>query len=209
MIIDIASTAWSWIDIYRLCIGFVCPRPIALVSTRAPAPDDRTNLAPFSFYNMVSANPPVVIFCTGRRRDGGEKDSLVNARASGEFVVATVTHEIGERMARAAADLPYGDSEFDFAPFTPLPASKVRAPLVKEAPINIECKLRQIVSTGDKPGSSSVVFGDIAAIHVDEKLLDASGKQVDPHRLQAVGRLGGQWYSTVTAPYELTIPESR
>lgn len=203
MYIDVRADAWDYRDLYRLCISFVTPRPIALVATVSA--DGRTNLAPFSFYNMVCANPPVVMFCPGLKRDLRPKDSYVNVEATGEFVVATVDEPIAQRMVDCAADLPYGESEFALSGLTPAPARLVRAPLVKESPINLECTLREVVRIGEGPGSSRVVFGNIAAIHVRDDLLSGDGT-VDPRRLRTVGRLGGQWYCNVTAPYEMAIP---
>lgn len=204
MLIDVTSEN-DWVSIYHLCISFINPRPIALVSTVSP--DGKPNLAPFSFYNMVSARPPVVIFCPGLTRDGAEKDSLVNAKATGEFVIATVTSDIAARMASCAANLPYGESEFAFSGLTPTAASRVTPALVSEAKVNIECKLREIVTTGSEAGSSSVVFGDVLVIHVADEVLDEQRRQVDPNKLRTVGRLGGQWYCDVTDPYEIKIPK--
>lgn len=204
MFVDIASGQLDWIGVYRLCTGFVNPRPIALVSTISP--DGKHNLAPYSFYNMISANPPVVVLGPSLRRDGSSKHTLINVEATREFAIATVTEDIGPQMAKCAADLAYGESEFEFSGLTPAPASKIKAPLVKEAKANLECTLRQVIRTGDQPGSAAIVLGDIVAIHVDDAVLDAEG-QVDPHKLRTVGRMGGQWYCNVTAPYELQIPK--
>ncbi len=205
-VFDLIAGDLDWRDTYHLCIGFINPRPIALVSTIAP--DGRTNLAPFSFYNMVSANPPLVIFCPGLNRDGRPKDSLINVEKTHEFVVATVVPDIAMPMAATAASLPYGQSEFEFSGLTPAPARHVRAPLVKEAPVNIECRLHQIVRSGDGPGASSIVFGRIVAIHIDPALLDEHG-HVDPRRLTTVGRLGGPYYADANDPYELKIPKGQ
>ena len=204
MYIDVTAGPTDWRRIYRLCIGLINPRPIALVSTMSP--DGKHNLAPFSFYNMISANPPVVVFGPSLRRDKSRKDTLINIAATKQFVVATVTADIGPKAVRCGADLAYGLSEFEFSGLTPAPATKVKPPLVKEAKANIECTLRQIITTGDQPGSGSVTLGDIVAIHVDDQVLDANGV-VDPHRLPTVGRLGGNRYCTVTDPYELDIPK--
>lgn len=204
MYIDLGVAGRDYRDLYRLCISFITPRPIALVSTISR--EGRHNLAPFSFYNMVCANPPVVMFCPGLKRDLRPKDSFVNVEATREFVVATVDEPLAQRMVACAAELPHGESEFEFSGLTPTPATRVRPALVKESPVNLECTLRQIVAFGDGPGSSRVVFGDIAAIHVRDDLLTADGT-VDPHRLRSVGRLGGQWYCNVTAPYEMAIPK--
>lgn len=204
MYLDLQAGQKPWRDVYKLCIGFINPRPIALVSTRAPTGE--LNLAPFSFYNMVSGNPPVVLFCPTFRRGGEPKDTLQNIRATGQFVIATVSATLAKPMSRCAAELPTGQSEFDFSGLTPVPATKVQPPLVKESLVNIECSLRQIVTTGEGPGGGSVVFGDILAIHIADEILDAGGL-VDPHKLSTVGRLGGSWYCNVTQPYELKIPE--
>jgi len=201
---DLEAGNLDWRDAYRLCIGFINPRPIALVSTVSP--DGRHNLAPFSFFNMVSANPPVVIFCPGLSRDGKPKDTLVNVEATGEFVVATVTADIAEPMVRCGAALEYGRSEFEFSGLTPRPARRVKPPLVAEARVNIECCVQHIIRTGAAPGSSSVVFGRIVVIHVDEAILD-DDRLVDPHKLPTVGRLGGAWYCNVVNPYRLEIPK--
>lgn len=203
MLIDIHDTERSWRELYHLFIGFVTPRPIALVSTVSP--DGKHNLAPYSFFNMVCGNPPVVMFCPGRKRDGGEKDSFVNARETGAFVVATVVEPMARQMVDAACALPYGASEFDFTKLTPAPASRVAAPLVKEAPVNMECRLRDIYPINDQPGGTNVVFGDVLAIHVDEAILNAEGR-IDPQKLATVGRLGGNGYCVVKDAFELEIP---
>ncbi|TWT39945.1 Flavin reductase like domain protein [Phycisphaerae bacterium RAS1] len=204
MFVDVKSGAMPWRDVYKLCISFINPRPIALVSTLAA--DGRRNLAPFSFYNMVCARPPTVIVCTGVRRDGRPKDTLINIQETRQFVVATVTPAIARPMAATAAELPYGEDEFAFSGLTPAAASLVRPGLVKESPINIECGLQQIVSLGDGPGGAQVIFGDILAIHVDDGLLHDG--QCDPNRLRTVGRLGGKWYADAANPYEMDIPEA-
>ena len=129
MYLDIAAGQKPWRDVYKLCIGFINPRPIALVSTRSP--EGLLNLAPFSFYNMVSGNPPVVLFCPPFRRTGGSKDTLANIRATQEFVIATVSAAIADAMVKCASELPYGQSEFEFSGLTPLPATKVKPPLVE------------------------------------------------------------------------------
>lgn len=204
MYVNVEARERPSVDIYRLCLGFINPRPIALVSTASAA--GVLNLAPFSFYTMVSSNPPVVLFCPTQRRTRTPKDTLRNIRETGEFVIATVSAAIAEPMVKCAADLPPEASEFDFSGLTPTPATKVRPPLVRESPVNMECRLRQIVTTGDDVGGGNAVFGDILAIHVDDAILGADGL-VDPHKLNTVGRLGGAWYANVTQPYELQIPK--
>lgn len=204
MFIDVQASGYDWKQGYKLCLGFVNPRPIALVSTVAA--DGTTNLAPFSWYNMVCANPPVVMFVPSFKRDGTTKDTLDNIRATGEFAIATVTEAIAEPMARCAAALPPEQSEFDFGGLTPLPATKVKPPLVKESPVNIECRLREITVLNEGPGGGSVVFGDIVAMHIADWVLAADGA-IDGSKLRTVGRLGRSEYTTVNDPYVLNIPE--
>jgi flavin reductase (DIM6/NTAB) family NADH-FMN oxidoreductase RutF len=203
MFIDLTSGQPDWRALYRLCISFIQPRPIALVSTVSA--DGHPNLAPFSFYNMVCANPPVVMVSTGRHRDGAPKDTLVNIAHTGEFAIATVTPALAEPMVRSAAEFPPGASEWEFAGLNAAPAACIRAPLVREAPINIECRLRQLLEISDQPGGATLILGEIVAIHVADKLLGADGT-VDPHKLAVVGRLGGRWYCNTANPYEMAIP---
>lgn len=199
MYVDVQAGRTDWIQMYKLCTGFVSPRPIALVSTISP--DGEHNLAPFSFYNMVSANPPVIVLGPSIRRDNTAKHTLINIEATGEFAIATVTEDIGPQMAKCAADLPCGESEFEHSGLTPTPATKIKPPLVKEAKTSLECKLRQIIKTGEGHGSGAIVLGDIVAIHVDDDILDNG--EIDPHKLRTLGRLGGQWYCTVSNPFEM------
>ena len=200
---EIGPDPAQWRALYPLFIGFVNPRPIALVSTIDAA--GNTNLAPFSFYNMVSALPPVVVFGPGLRADGTPKDTLRNLQENGEFVIATVTEAIVSRVVACATELPHDESEFAWSGLTPVPATRVAPPLVAESPVNMECKVRQILRFGSGPGAGNAVFGDIQVVHVDEAILDAKGR-VEPLKLRTVGRLGGKWYSTVLSPYELEIP---
>lgn len=202
MTIDLTSGAHDWRDVYRLCLSFINPRPIALVSSVSAA--GRVNLAPYSFYNMVCSNPPTVMISTGLRRDGRPKDTWTNVNQTREFVVATVVPRIARQMVDCAADLPYGDSEFAFSGLTPAAAQRVAAPLVAEAPVNIECTLRETLQIGDGPGSARLIFGEIRAIHVADEVLSSGA--CDPHQLSTLGRLGGKWYCDVTTPYEMEIP---
>lgn len=200
MIIDLAQTDKSWRDMHRLYLGFVQPRPIAWASTIGR--DGSLNLAPFSFYNMVSANPPVVIFSPALNRDGNDKDTLRNIRETGEFVVATATEDNAVVMNDTSTEFPYGVSEFQAAGLTPLPAVKVRAKLVKESPVNIECRMRQIVSLGCESGAGQVVFGDVLVVHIDDAVIGADGL-IDPDKLKAVGRMGGHLYTRTRDRFEL------
>jgi flavin reductase (DIM6/NTAB) family NADH-FMN oxidoreductase RutF len=202
--IEIGTAPKQWREVYPLFLGFLNPRPIALVSTLSPS--GIANLAPFSFYNMVSSQPPVVMFAPATRTDGSPKDTLRNIRETGEFVIATVTAEIARAAVDCATELPPDRSEFEWSGLTQVPALRVRAPRVLESPVNIECTLRQILTFGEGPGAGNAVFGDVRVVHVDDGLLDAHGR-IDPNRLHTVGRLGGKGYCTVRDPYDLEIPK--
>ena len=201
MYIDLADIEHSWRAMHRLYLSFVQPRPIAFVSTIDA--DGRPNLAPFSFYNMLSANPPVVVFSPALNRQGRPKDTLRNIQATGEFVIATVTEPIAERMNICSTEFEPGVSEFEKSGLTPLPAKKVRPPVVRESPVNIECRLRQIISLGDTPGAGQAVFGNVLAVHVEDSFLTPGDMVCDPLKLQAVGRMGGSCYGRTTSIFEL------
>lgn len=203
MYIDITRTGKSWQDVYRLCLTFVNPRPIAFVSTVSA--DGVRNLAPFSFFNMVCAHPPVLMFCPGRNRDGGKKDTLINVEATREFVVAVVTNPMAESMNQTSAAYPPAVDEFVAAGFTPLSATLVKSALVGESPVNCECTLERIVEFGEGPGASAVVFGRIVAIHVSDAYLADDGL-LDPEKLQMIGRMGRGTYARTTDLFDLPRP---
>lgn len=201
MYIDLSNTEHSWRATQRLCLSFVQPRPIAFVSTIDE--EGRPNLAPFSFYNMLSANPPVVVFSPALNRHSRPKDTLRNIQATKEFVIATVTEPIAERMNVCSTEFAAGVSEFEKSGLTPVTAKCVRPVLVKESPVNIECRLRQIISLGDGPGAGQAVFGDVLAIHVDDSVLVDGDMVCDPVKLQAIGRQGGPLYCRTTDIFSL------
>lgn len=186
---------------YRLYTSFIQPRPIALASTRGA--DGSLNLAPFSFYNMLSANPPVVVFCPSINRLGRKKDTLVNIEATREFVIATVSEPVAERMNVCSVEFPHGVSEFEKSGLTPVPARKVRSMLVKESPVNIECTLRQVLYFGEGPGAGSAILGDVVAVHVDEAVLVDGDLLCDAAKLQTVGRMGTSFYSRTSDRFSL------
>jgi flavin reductase (DIM6/NTAB) family NADH-FMN oxidoreductase RutF len=180
---------------YKLLIGSILPRPIAFVSTISP--DGTTNLAPYSFFTGISSKPPTVCFSPARRgTDGGKKDTLINIEATGEFVINVVTEAIMEPMNDSATEFPYGVDEFAQTGLTAIPSLVVKAPRVKESPVNMECKLVQIVNVGPEgPGGGSLVIGEVVMFHVaDELLYDG---RIDTGLLKPVGRLAGMEYTTL------------
>ncbi len=194
-------------SMYKLMIGSIVPRPIGWISSVDA--EGRSNLAPYSFFNAVCANPPTVLFCPMiRDTDASPKDTLRNVRATGEFVVNIVTEGLAEKMNLSSAELPGSIDEFEFAGLTPVPSVAVRPPRVAESPIHFECRVLQIIDVGDQPHGGSVVIGQVLHLHIDDALLIGTDK-VDLHRLKPIGRLAGAAYTRVTDLFEMVRPPSQ
>lgn len=192
------------VEIYKLMIGAIVPRPIAFVST-VDASGAR-NLAPFSFFTGCSANPPVVCFSTTVRTGPAPlKDTLRNVRESGEFVVNVVSEEFAEQMNACSADVSPEIDEFQLSGLTPLASELVRPPRVAESHVQMECRLRQIVTVSEKPGGGYLVLGDVLLFHIDEAVLD--GDKIDPARLRAIGRMGGPTYTRTSDRFDIARPK--
>ena len=192
------------IDVYKLMAGLIVPRPVALVSTV-----DREgirNVAPFSFFCGVGANPPTVLFCPAMRSSGDQrKDTLRNVEQTGEFVINVVSAAIGEAANATAADVGPEVDEFVLAGLTAIPSEVVRAPRVAESPAQFECKLLQIIFTGQSSGSGVVVLGEIVRLHVRADLVD--NFRVDPEKLDAIGRMAGNTWVHTRDRFELIRPK--
>jgi len=187
-----------------LLTGGVGPRPIALASTRSP--EGVRNLAPFSFFNAFGANPPMVAFAPNRRgRDGTVKHTYRNAVATGEFVIAAVSHAMVQQMNIASAEYPEGVDEFVKAGFTALPALRVKPDLVAESPFQMECRLHQALELGSGPGSGLLLVGEVLAFHAREDCF--LGGALDPGRLDLVGRNGGSWYTRASGAALFELPK--
>ena len=193
----------SFVEVYQILVGLVTPRPIAWVSTVDEA--GRPNLAPFSFFNVFSANPPVVVFSPTLRGDGSKKGTLLNIEATGEFVVHISTDPLVEKMNLTSKNLPEGASEFDLAGLTPIPSERVKPFRIAEAPAALECKLMQIIPLGHGPIAGNLVIGEIVLIHLAPYLRD-SDERIDPRQLRSIGRMGGDFYSRTTDLFELPRP---
>lgn len=189
---------------YQWMISCITPRPIAWVSSINAA--GVTNLAPFSFFQGVTANPPTLLFSVANDRHGQKKDTIRNIEEVPEFVVNVVPYELREPMNKSSDTLPYGESEFDVAGVTPIASEKVRAPRVAEAPVSFECKLHDIVRVGDGPLAANVVFGRIVLLHVNENVVDQSGERIDVAKLDTIGRMGGELYARTTDRFVLPRP---
>jgi flavin reductase (DIM6/NTAB) family NADH-FMN oxidoreductase RutF len=201
MIIDVSSA--DVVSVYQALVGIVTPRPIAWVTTIDQ--QGRVNLAPFSFFNVFGANPPVAVFSPTRRRDGSKKDTLLNLEVVPEFVLNAAVEDLAGPMNATAKELPRGQSEAAYAGLTLQPSKKVRPPRVAESPVHMECRMRQIMSIGDGPIAANLVIGEVLLIHIDDAVLDPSGR-VDPRKLRTISRLGGDYYSRTTDLFEMERP---
>jgi len=188
---------------YGLMIATILPRPIAWVSTISP--DGVTNLAPFSFFTGITANPMSVCFAPVNNRDGVPKDTLVNVRATKQFVVNLATETNAELMNETSAAWPYGVSEFEKAGATPLASVKVKPPRVKESPVHMECELIQVVTLSEGPLGGHLVIGKVVHLHYDDAVWN--GGKLRHQDLKAIGRMEGMWYARTQDAFELPRPE--
>ena len=193
----------SPIEIYHLLVGIVTPRPIGWVTTIDR--ERRVNLAPYSFFNLFGASPPVVVFSPTVRRDGTRKDTLINIESTGEFVLNAAVEDLAEAVNLTSAELPPGQSEAELAGLTLIPSAKVAPPRVAESPTHLECRLRQVVPIGEGPMSANLVIGEVVAIHIDESVIGDDGR-VDPRKLRTIARLGGDWYCRTSDLFALKRP---
>src|ERR1700753_1750201 len=190
-------------DIYKLMVGAIVPRPIALVSTVDEA--NVRNLAPFSYFTACSSNPPVVVFCPiNRPQPHGAKDTLRNIIATREFVVNIVSEEFAGGMNATAAQVPPDVDEFELSDLTPIPSDLIKPPRVAESHIHMECALVQLVQESDEPGGGSLVLGEVLRFHVREDLIE--NFRIDPDKLRAIGRMAGSTYVRTTDRFDLERP---
>jgi flavin reductase (DIM6/NTAB) family NADH-FMN oxidoreductase RutF len=189
---------------YQWMTSTILPRPIAWVSTISP--DGVTNLAPFSFFQGITANPPTLMFVPVNNRDGSKKDTVRNIELVPEFVVNLVTRGLAASMNETAALLPYGESEFSRFGVAAAKSEKVRPPRVAASPVAFECVLDRIVLVGAGPLAANVVFGRILAAHVADAVIGPGGLP-DAARLDLVGRLGGEDYTTTRETFNLVRPD--
>lgn len=190
-------------DAYNWMINAITPRPIAWVSTISAS--GKTNLAPFSFFQGVCAKPPTLLFTAVNHRGGQKKDTVLNIEAVPEFVVNIVPYALAEPMNHTSAGLPHGESEFDHFKIATETSLTVRPPRVAAAPIAFECRLDRIVLIGEGAGAANVVFGTIVSAHVSDAVLGADG-QIDPAKLDPIGRMGGDYYSRTTGLFTIHRP---
>lgn len=195
------------VEVYKLLIGSITPRPIAFVSSIGT--NGVRNLAPFSFFTAISANPPVIGFSPMVNRQQNVRDTRANIEAAGDFVVNIVSESFVEKMNETAVDVAPDVDEFELAGFTPVPSAVVRAPRVGEARISMECRLVQIVDISREVLGGAFVIGRVVHFHVDDELFDDF--RIDADALATVGRMGGNAYVRTRDRFDLprpTLPEA-
>jgi flavin reductase (DIM6/NTAB) family NADH-FMN oxidoreductase RutF len=174
----------------------IAPRPICFASTIDEA--GNINLSPFSFFNLFSSNPPIVVFSPARRgRDNTTKHTLENVLAVPECVINIVDYSMVQQMSLSSCEFPKGVDEFIKAGFTKEAATMVQPPMVKEAKIKLECKINEVKSLGDQGGAGQLVIAEVLCMHIDDSILNETGTMIDQTKLELVARLGGDWYCRV------------
>lgn len=195
-------------ELHSYLVGAVGPRPVAFASTIDAK--GRPNLSPFSFFNVFGANPPLMIFSPARRgRDNTTKHSYHNVKAVPEVVINVVTYAMVHQTSLASTEYPEGVNEFEKAGFTPIPSVKVKPFRVKESPVQFECVVKQVIETGTGGGAGNLIICEVVMIHVNEAVLDASGK-IDQRKIDLVGRMGGHFYARAhgDALFQLAQPNT-
>ena len=187
---------------YPILASLVTPRPIAFVTTLSP--DGKINAAPFSFFNLLGADPPILAFAPGDRADGTPKDTARNIRLTHEFVVNLVDEAIAEAMNQCAAALPYGENELDFAGLHTCESSVVKPPRIRESPVNLECQEWGTLHIGD----NRMVIGLIKRVHLRDELFDAEKKRIRSEKIFLVGRMASpHWYCRTRDRFEMVRPD--
>ena len=206
--IEIDVNSISSEELYKHLTTSVAPRPIALVSTIDS--NGICNLSPFSFFNVFSVKPPILIFSpVNRMKDNTKKDTLKNVIELKECVISIVNQNIAQQVSLASSNYDSKEDEFKKAGFSKLKSTHIKPFLIKESPVNFECKVNSIIPLGEEGGAGNLVVCEIIKIHLQEEIMDSKNK-IDPVKIDLVSRLGGSWYGKTTSEslYEITKPIS-
>ncbi|WP_028785142.1 flavin reductase family protein [Thalassobacillus devorans] len=193
---EIKPDSLAWKDAYKLLIGSVLPRPIAFVSTI----DEKgnVNLAPFSFFTGICADPMLICFAPMLRgTDGEKKDTLRNIEATKEFVINVVSEDFAEQMNNTAIEYRHGTDEFEAVGLTKSASASVKPPRVKESRVHLECELHELLHFGNEPGAGSLVIGKVKVVQIQDDLYENG--RIDTEKLNPIGRLAGQNYTKAIA----------
>ncbi len=187
---NIDPATLDWRDAHELLAGAVVPRPIAFVSTISQ--NGIFNVAPFTCFAPICVKPMLLGINCGRKKDGQKKDTQVNIESNKEFVVNVVTEPIIKQVVQASTSYPYETDEFKETGLTPVKADAVKPPLVAESPVNLECRLKQMLEFGTFPKISTMIIGEVVRVHAKDEIF--ANKIVDTTKLGALGRMGGELY---------------
>ena len=196
-------------DIQHYLLHTIAPRPICFASTIDK--NGLVNLSPFSFFNLFSSNPPVVVFSPSRRgRDNTTKHTLQNILEVPEVVINIVTYDMVQQVSLSSCEFEKGTDEFIKAGFTRQPSQQVKPPRVKESPVQLECKVIEVKPLGKQGGAGNLVIAEVLLMHIDESILNEAGK-IDQRKLDLVARLGGNWYARINASniFEVDKPNTQ
>ena len=192
-------------ELHKILLSSIAPRPIAFASTVDS--NDNVNLSPFSYFNVFSSNPPILIFSPSRRvRDNTTKHTLENAIETKEVVINVVNFPIVEQMSKSSIEYEKGVNEFIETGLTQVKSLLVKPPRVLESPISFECKVQDIVSLGESGGAGQLIIAKVVQIHIDKKFLDKNG-DILSEKLDLVARMGGDWYTRATKESMFKIPK--
>ena len=185
----------------------VAPRPIAFASTMDK--NGKPNLSPFSFFNIFSSNPPILVFSPARRvRDNSIKHTLINCKDTKQVVINVVNYDIVQQMSLSSTEYPDGVNEFSKSGLTAIPSEIVKPYRVAESPVQFECKVNEIIALGTEGGAGNMIICEVVKIHINENVLDENGI-IDPMKIDLVSRLGGNWYSRANAGlFEVEKPQA-
>lgn len=191
--------------LHGFLLGAIGPRPICFASTVDK--DGHRNLAPFSFFNVFGANPPICVFSPARRvRNNTGKHTLANVKEVPEVVINVVSYAMVQQMNVASCEYPVEVDEFEKSGFTPLPSDHIRPFRVKESPVSIECKVNQIIETGTEGGAGNLIIAEVLCMHINPDILDADGR-IDPHKIDLVARMGGDNYCRASGEAVFSVPK--
>lgn len=192
-------------EMHRYLLSAIAPRPICFASTIDKK--GRVNLSPFSFFNVFSSNPPILIFSPSRRgRDNSIKHTLENVKEVNEVVVNTVNYSMVNQMALSSADFAKGINEFEKAGLTPIQSEFVLPPRVAESPASFECKVKQILPLGEGPGAGNLVIAEVILMHFQQDYLDKENQLITTS-MDLVARMGDEWYSRATKDSLFSLPK--
>lgn len=206
MIKTIDPKSLSVPEVHNILLGTVVPRPIALASTIDKA--GNVNLSPFSYFNVFSANPPVLVFSPARRaKDNTTKHTLENVMEVAEVCISVVTKDMVQQVSLASTEYDKGVNEFVKSGLTEIPSEKIKPPRPAESPVSFECRVTEVKPLGEEGGAGNLIICEVLLIHMDDKILMEGGK-IDPLKLNPVARLGGNYYSrlSIDTLFEVTKP---